>query len=139
MKFKYKIVFLRRANDTLIVVRSVTLKSVKEKIVDFKYSINFSNPSYLSKNIYIYFIDVDTGTQYQFSEINAELDPQVLKTIVETKVLKQMFSAVSEQRSIAASIMYIVMGALGGALLVYIIMQEKIQAILQSLGVLPVP
>jgi len=95
---KYKIIFLKKINKNLYNIGNVNLSSIKQ-IVNFKrkrYHINTKAPAYIKKNTFIYFIDIEDGNSYTFSEIKTKIDPEALDLLMGTHIIKQITSGLRE-------------------------------------------
>lgn len=130
-KFKYRIVFLRQINSIYVIEKSLTFKSSVNESITFKdrtYIINYSMPAYLRKNVYIYFIDMNTSEQLMYSRIGALIDPKLLKIMLKSNIMSQISKSLSDEvrkPNYALIILYVVIGALLGGMGVYIYCSQK--------------
>lgn len=130
-KFKYRIVFLRNVNSIYVIEKSKTYKdSLKESITlnDRTYIINYSMPAYLNKNIYTYFIDLNTSEQLSYQKIGALIEPKLLRIMLKSNVMSQMTKSLSDEAkkpNYFLIILALIIGALIGGMGVYIYLSQK--------------
>jgi len=132
---KYKIVFLRKINDYLVFERAIKLKKDKTSI-EFRgkrYIINKNNPSYVDKNVFVFFLDIDSGNLYQFDEIKQNINPELIDLMLGKNIIKQLAVGLKkdlEKLPVAQIIMYIALGFLIGSLIFMYYYTSKIQDII---------
>lgn len=142
-KTKYKVVFLRKEYQTMNVVKILDVKKLSDtiKIGNRSFMMNWQNPSYNSGLTKIYFIDFVEGAQLVFHIVKSQLNPKELDLIVGNKIIKELTSGVLDNK--ATLIMYLIIGFIIGGLLasliVMMVMQSKIDAIIDTTTLLPIP
>ena len=135
-KFKYQINFLRNTNETLVLVKRKVIKNLKTFLVSIDenktFNIDFKNAAYMSNYVYYYFVDIESGHQYQFTEILSKIDAKSLDLLFRTNIIKQITHSLTENKKIDyfTIITSIVMGIAIGGMIIYAIMQKKIDELL---------
>lgn len=124
MKSKYKYYFMRLEHGTFHIVKIRTLREPKELIgfKDKQFKIDLSNPLYINRNkaVICYFIDMDSGNQLTFNQIESKANPEDLDIIVGQSIIKELTKGISTNKM--DILKYIVVGLLFGGLVVGLIM-----------------
>lgn len=135
-KPKYILVYLRIHQKTLHVVKKKRLNSLKTlmKQKEKHFVIDIQNPCYMQDNIRYYFIDIDSGKQYTFSEIEYGISPEDLDTIVGSKIIRELTKGVMDNRKTKLSyfILGLVIGLLLGVCIMNFIMQNKVEGLMKE-------
>lgn len=91
------------------------------------YTINISCPSYLKRTFFtdtfLYFVDISSGQQLSFEKTVESINPEQLKMIIKTNIIKQATASIrSDTSGIKWSdfILGAILGAVTSALLLYI-------------------
>lgn len=137
MKKLYKIVYLRKFNNQLSVIKIVETNEIKEifRINSNKtVQINLNNVCYLNQLQKTYFIDFDSGNQYTFEVIETSMNPAQLDNLMSTKIIKEITSGIidNKKEKILFVVVGFIIGIILGLLIMQIIMSNKIQDILSE-------
>lgn len=135
-KLKYRLIFIRKENQLKYVYAIRVLHKIN-KFFSFngkKYHIPIQNPVYLNKkNQFVYFIDVDSGSQYTFDESKVFLNPEQLGIALETRIVRDVAMGVSrtnQKMDWYSFFMGLFLGSLIVGVLVYLFMQNKIDTLM---------
>lgn len=135
---KFIVLFVRtEQNQKILYKKFVSKIMVKSISLNQKsYLINYERPLFIDKNLNrIYVIDVFTGNQMIPEESKSELNPNDLDTVVSGKFIREFVSSVGEEFKLKLVwfILGCIIGFLGGALLLALIMQQQINELTKSL------
>lgn len=133
MKIKYRIVFLKLINSVYTIYRIIKLRTLTNDIVTIQsksFVINYSAPCYFSARhkTYMYFVDIDSGNQLSFQQMQSQINPNLLKIIVKANVMSQLSKSLTEDVKKPNYIMMLIGLALGlciGAMGMYIYLTSK--------------
>jgi hypothetical protein len=103
---KHKIIFLRKENDNLYVVKTIVKKDISQELLSItkkSFRIVTNSPGYIHyakilgwQSIeFVHFVNYDNGTTYSFNDI-AGLDPTALDQIVNNKTVAQITKGIRE-------------------------------------------
>jgi hypothetical protein len=115
---KYALYFLRNIHGTYTIFkvrRTNKLESIT-KMGNKNFKIDLEKPLYISgKGVQCFFMDVESGNQLVFNQIEHKTDPNDLDIIVGQKIIRELTRGVMDNKK--EIIMYFVLGfLLGGAL-----------------------
>jgi hypothetical protein len=133
---KFIVFFTREEGNTQHVFLKVKARAT-DKMVSFggkTFLMDWSIPLFVMKNTRCYVVNWTKGTQLSPNPISNGVGPEDLDMMFRTKVIKDIASAISDttKDKIFSFIIGAICGALGAALIVYIVMSGKIETILQS-------
>lgn len=142
-KEKYRVVFFRKAFETIFVVKTSRMDKTVEilKLQNGKsFIINWNCPAHLVGNTKVYLIDFDSGAQLSYNFVENSLRPAQIDMIVKDSLLKQVISTASidSKERIINIILGAVIGALCATVICLAIMQSKIAEIYESSGINPI-
>lgn len=101
------------------------------KIDNKTYTVNFKLPTYIVKNNYYYFMDIDKGDQI-LSNIQAPImNPDELDLLIGNHTIRDIVSGVSENTK--DKFLYILAGALFGGLIGWLVCQNIMQSKIDAL------
>lgn len=114
----YELIFLRKEGKTLIYLSKLKMDKINEPIVNYKnkkYVIDLERPTYVRKTTRTFFLDYDSGSQFNLGEVAQALTPAELDMIIGNKIIRELTSGVIDNRK--EKIMLIILGAIVGGLL----------------------
>lgn len=129
-KPKYKIIFLRREYEAMYVVQIKIFRTMKNLVKANKkqFLLDVNTPAYIYRNQYTYLVDIDSGSQLNYSEAKRQMSPEELDTIVGTKIIRELTAGVMDnnKEKVFWTILGVVIGLLLGLAIMQYVMSEKI-------------
>ena len=148
IKLKYKLVFIDKDKDLRYVAFTKMYKRLDNEVLEVKgkkFMLQIQNPAYLDQikgfltqtNVFIYFIDFRSGEQLTFEESKSVLNPDQLKTILSTRIIKDLVSGITRGNEKIDWYSIIIGGLVGlfiGVIATFFFMQGKIDELVQTIA-----
>lgn len=121
-KSKYKYYFMRLIHGTYTIIKVLKYSEPKELVgfKDKRFKVDLSQPLYINQNVICFFMDIDSGNQLTFNQVESLANPEDLDIIVGQKIIQELTKGISTDKM--EILRYIVIGLLFGALIVGLIM-----------------
>lgn len=141
-RFTYRVIFLRKDNNMNYEFKIQDFRDIPEFLLDKEknkaYHIPIQNPLYLTqKSVFVYFVDIDSNQVYSFEKSKEFLNAKQMGIALKTSIVKDALSGISRENQKIdwfSFITGILIGGLAIGLLVFLIMQNKLDSMLNLIN-----